>query len=975
MEKFHKTVGDAEALKARLVERFSVLNTASGADPGVNPVRQLALELTQSLESGDSFFSSMEDLLQLISAQSLERRARNLRDYIGDVDPSANLGALKVLFDGLTKKRNGKPVPFEEFKQIVENPVFGIVLTAHPTFGLRRDLRRAMCELAAGETAGGAPLDDEACEERISLARALEHGPDRPVTLDMEHDQAEEAISAIQKSLSTAVTSLINSAAQAYPDEWRQLRPRLLTVASWVGYDIDGRTDIGWMSMMRKRVQVRREQLSRYLTELRAIAESTPVEDPAFDHVAAAQRVLEAALSSAEREAPLFDIDSDDTESLKKMAKQLQQGGKQRITSPRRIEEHLENAVNEARNVTLAKRLLALRASIATFGFGTAHVHVRLNALQLHNAIARAIGMEGAPEDPGSRRRYMASLTEEMETLKPVAINWGSLMTERTTARRLFMVVRQILHYADDETPVRFLIAESDTSFTVLAAIYFARLFGVENRIDISPLFETPVAMERGSDIIAELLDNPHYRTYIEGRGRLCIQTGFSDAGRYLGQPAASLAVERLHIKLAKLLETRGIKNVEVVIFDTHGESIGRGAHPSSLSHRFSHLASPASRASYRQAGIPLKQEISFQGGDGYCFFATPRLAFATIRQILAHALTPPPLKVTDPFYSDPDHTLEFFLTITRFHEMLMEDPDYGALVGAFGVNMIPPMGSRNVKRQHEVSRGIDRTHPSQIRAIPHNAILHQIGWLANTVGGVGTAIERNRAWFTDICPKSDRMKQIIKMVSHAAGLGSIEVMLAYSRLFAPNYWLSLAVAEAPSSSRDRLRSLAQFLDDHRQHERMSRIARLLIQDYIDFQEGVGALEDKADEVTAKHEEEKIQDIILLHAIRISAIQQLFLLAARIPRFSNRMDFTREDAVQHILMLDVPDTVHELRRVFPAEPDMFDASDFGEPATYDHDGTQGYAVEHERIFNPMEQYFSLIQRVSTAIAYNVGAHG
>lgn len=975
MEEFKKTIGDAEGLKNRLIDRYAVISNASGADPGVNAVRQLALELTQALESGDAFFENLDELLQLISAQSLERRAKVLRKYIGDVDPSANLGALKVLFEGLTKKRNGKAVPFEEFRRIVENPVFGIVLTAHPTFGLRRDLRRAMCELAAGETAGGAPLDDEACEERLALARALEHEPDKPVTLDMEHEQAEEAIAAIQKSLSVAVTSMINTAAQAYPDEWRQLRPRLLTVASWVGYDIDGRTDIGWMSMMRKKVKVRKVQLSRYLAELRAIAESTPDEDPAFEHVAAAQRILESALSSAEREAPLFDADSDDIEALKKLAKELQKGGMQRIISPRRIEEHLEKAVQEARNVTLAKRLLGLRSSIATFGFGTAHVHVRLNALQLHNAIARAIGMEGAPEDPGSRRRYMASLTQDLDTLKPVAINWGSLMSEQTTARRLFMVVRQILHYTDDETPVRFLIAESDTSFTVLAAIYFARMFGVEDRIDISPLFETPVAMERGSDIIADLLDNAHYRKYIEGRARLCIQTGFSDAGRYLGQPAASLAVERLHIKLAKLLEHRGIKGIEVVIFDTHGESIGRGAHPISLSHRFSHLASPASRSTYHQAGIPLKQEISFQGGDGYCFFATPRLAFATIRQILAHALTPPPAKVKDPFYSEPDHTLEFFLTITKFHEMLMDDPDYGALVGSFGVNMIPRMGSRAVKRQHDVTRGIDRTHPSQIRAIPHNAILHQVGWLANTVGGVGAAIQRNQAWFTETCPKSDRMKQIISMVSHAAALGSIDVMLAYSRLFAPNYWLSLAVAEPPSSSRDRLRSLAQFLDDHRQHERMSRIARLLIQDYIDFQEGVAALEENAQEVTGKISEDTTRDLILLHAIRLSAIQQLFLLAARIPRFASRVDFTREDAVQRILMLDVPETVSELRRVFPAEPDTFDTEDFGEPATYDHDGTQGYAVEHERIFDPMERYFALIQRVSTAIAYNVGAHG
>ena len=101
------------------------------------------------------------------------------------------------------------------------------------------------------------------------------------------------------------------------------------------------------------------------------------------------------------------------------------------------------------------------------------------------------------------------------------------------------MTVTQMLKHLDGSEPIRFLIAECETPFTLLTALYFARLFGVEDRIDISPLFETRTALERGAEIIAGALAVPAYRDYLRGRGRICIQTGFSDAGRYMGQTAA----------------------------------------------------------------------------------------------------------------------------------------------------------------------------------------------------------------------------------------------------------------------------------------------------------------------------------------------------------------------------------------------------------------------------------------------------
>ena len=76
------------------------------------------------------------------------------------------------------------------------------------------------------------------------------------------------------------------------------------------------------------------------------------------------------------------------------------------------------------------------------------------------------------------------------------------------------------------------------------------------------------------------------YRDYLRRRGRLCIQTGFSDAGRYMGQTAAAVAIERIRLNLVRTLEAHGLADLELVIFDTHGESIGRGAHPGGFQDR-----------------------------------------------------------------------------------------------------------------------------------------------------------------------------------------------------------------------------------------------------------------------------------------------------------------------------------------------------------------------------------------------------
>ena len=56
---------------------------------------------------------------------------------------------------------------------------------------------------------------------------------------------------------------MLDVARELYPSEWQTLVPRLVSLASWVGYDHDGRSDIGWADTLRMRLKSKHAQLVR----------------------------------------------------------------------------------------------------------------------------------------------------------------------------------------------------------------------------------------------------------------------------------------------------------------------------------------------------------------------------------------------------------------------------------------------------------------------------------------------------------------------------------------------------------------------------------------------------------------------------------------------------------------------------------------------------------------------------------------
>jgi phosphoenolpyruvate carboxylase len=980
---------DAGRAEGELRDLMGELAKLRERNPFGNTVKLLALELGKKLDAEKLELGSIEDLIQHISAEAFAHRAERISRYLGEHDQKKNEQRLRQVFRqaaGIDAKGKKPAKSFAQYQALLERELFGIVITAHPTFSQAKPMMQALAELAIDRDADGRKLPAKERNRLLAQARWVEHRPAEKLDLTYEHELSLLAIENIHKALRRAYEIAFEVAAELYPEDWQKLSPRLLTIASWVGYDLDGRSDIRWSDTLLKRLKVQVLQLERYLAtveELRAIYRQNRGNVDLIHLMDLIESRLALAINEARDEMDVFSGGAKDQESwvdeVKRIAKRMHSGRDLRLIESAQLLELVERAIaltNEkgTEHAAALRKLLILRCEIANHGLGLAHTHVRLNSVQIHNAIRNLIGMEAAPDDPAHKRSYMASVARLAAEVKPVKINFASILAERTSAKRLFMLVAQMLKYIDATTPVRFLIAECETSLTLMAALYFAKLFGVDHKVDISPLFETTKAFERGIRVSDECLQNPTFAAYVRKRGRLSIQTGFSDAGRALGQTVAAISVEWLRLKLGELLKDRGFTDIELVVFDTHGESIGRGGHPEDFRARLEYVASPVSRHQFAANGVRCKEEASFQGGDGYMYFISPDMALASVTRILEYMLElPSSTTEADVAYkAEEDYIKETFITVRRFNERVMDDPAYATLLDTFGGNLLFVSGSRPVRRQQDgLEQRVNLVHPTQMRAIPHNGILQQMALLANTVGGIGEAITRDPERFQRVYKASPRLRRLLGMVEWALEFTDLEALKSYIDLYDPGQWLSRAAQVKDPDEAHGLRAVAEHLELENVYNRLAKIYRVFQRDMMDLRDGLALVGLPKQKIPA----EVRANLRVLHGIRIALIMRIFTLAIHVPDFSQQHNITREQLLTKIFHLEIDDAMRKLATIFPKVEETKFEGDFGEVATYVGDWTQTYEREHARIFQPIAGLYTLILRISSGVTHTIGAMG
>lgn len=920
---------------AQLRERLGVLHQRTVESPLFNPVFQLSLELSRELEAGSLRLADAASLTAELECESLLDRANRLIGLLAPMDIAHNRTAFRSLADAADG--------FDAFVQRWSQPLFHVVFTAHPTFLLTPAQSDAVAAAAS--------------REAVSEAVVCTMETQRPaITLDFEHAEAMAALARAQDARDALNAILFETAQDRWPSEWRNLRPEPYRFATWVGYDIDGRTDIGWATSIHYRLSEKAERLDRYAVALEALDAGHPILD----------RLRAAASHTRELEAA-FAGDLSDPAELSRVANRLTEDHPARLVSLAPVIAELENAASTADDLA-ARGLLVLCAAMRADGLGMGGIHFRVNASQLHNAIRRRI-------DPDNRldlasKTALLRIRALLDEVAPLRTNFAALAIENTTAVRQFVTMAQILHHIDADAPIRMLIAECEDPQTALAALYFARLFGIADKVDVSPLFETETAMEQGERIIDAMLSEPQFRDYVRGRGRVSIETGFSDAGRFVGQIPAALAIERLQGRLAQAMARHGLTEVAALIFNTHGESMGRGAHPAGIADRLTWPMSVWARQQFARVGIRTELEASFQGGDGYMFFRTPELALATLVRIAEHETAALPEDV-DPFYTETDVSLDFYRGIRGVQHGFMASQTYARSITAFGLGLLVETGSRKSRRQSDLAA--DRTMSlRQIRAIPHNAILQQLGYPVNLIAGVGTAAIEDLEGIAELIAGSQRGRQIMRMLRSADRLASIKSVAAYGELFNSAFWASRPYRGTERHLEAACLALAdQLTTDDRNSAFRTLTSRLRV-DAVKLHRLLQLIPDEARQ---DGREDLRRSLGALQALRLALMQFIFLRAVRIPAFSRANDISRDDVLQMVFSLRIDDALDQLRRAYPvASPSLADYA-VAEPADYPDLTGHSYAAIREELIDPIEEAYHLCLRISVAIANYFGGHG
>jgi phosphoenolpyruvate carboxylase len=901
-------------LQAELSQRLDADRLQSSSDPFTNPFLRFALDLSQRLERQDIGLPELEGLIQALTSAAFDGRVARLAAYIGPCDPAKIQSDLAQMFERLADLGD-----FEAYADAVGAAPFGLVLTGHPTFALRRDLSTILVELATGWDVQGRPLNDEDRATRLAVIAGTVHGPPQPLTLETEHLWSVDALMSATHALETIHRIALLVGRRRWPDLWTRLTPKLMTLATWVGFDQDGRTDVTWQVSFQKRLDLKRLALQRRSAGVATLLDGAV--GPWKSAVAEIADRLEVAQTTVSGQLQALAAVTHDATALPAFAKAMVDGRAVALVDGRDLEAAIAKALELAPNDMAREAILLLRAGLGAQGVSLARIHVRLNAGQLHNAVRRQVRLRTAPTDPANRRSYFAAIERLIAEAEPSRINFGDLVDEPTSARRLMMTIAQMAKFIDGSTQVRFLIAETEAGFTLLTALYFARLFGVEEIVEISPLFETEEAFERGEKVIEEALRSPQFRAHLQSHRRLAIEFGFSDSGRFIGQMAATFRIERLRLRLAILLEEQGLSDLEVVFFNTHGESIGRGGHPASLADRFRYAAPPRSRAEFAARKIRIKEEDAFQGGEGYLPILTPNAALATLSTALSTVLIPDPEAEHDLIYDDPNYAAEFFATIQQQFSSLVADPDYAALVGLFGTHLLQKAGSRPTQRQSGDGAAPRRLQSvSELRAIPNNGVLQQLGYLANSLFGVGAAAEKDVESYRAMHRGSARFHRALDMAQAAYQVSDLQVVRAYAATLEPALWLDRATV-------DRRIIWDRFARDVAERANLSdalaRVIRRLQSEDLSL-----------NRILAQDESDQRRRLLLLHGLRIGLIQRIATLAVQFPDFNPRGEITRAVLQERLMRLDVPGALEHLMAIFPKGGGQTAEADYGEPSDY-----------------------------------------
>lgn len=477
------------------------------------------------------------------------------------------------------------------------------VLTAHPTEATRRTILSQQGRIAhtllerdnKGEAERG-QLDRELEAEIELLWLTSELRRDRPRVMD----EVSTVQWYLEDRLMTAyarVTDRLQERFQAHFDK-PLVKPRPLSVGSWVGGDRDGNPFVTPEVTMATARQNAHGVVRQYIDSTRQLFKRLSLSNsirPVPEELRESIRQDAQLLPSVQETHGRLERDEPIRLKLQFIRARLEQtrdllvarhfARPENYPAAYQSADELEadlllilDAVQAARAGYAERELLApLLERVRLHGFGGYRLDLREDA-DVHRAALDDIAAQiGTP--PFSREAMHAELMGR----RPLTNEHTPVSEETRKVLRVFQTMAAIQAEASASTAQTYIISMAKGADDVLRVLLLAReaelidLSGESPRssIDVVPLFETGEDLVNAASVLTELFADPVYRKQLKARGmRQEVMLGYSDSAKDAGLLPASWALYRAQEELTEVCQRA---DVALTLFHGRGGTVGRG--------------------------------------------------------------------------------------------------------------------------------------------------------------------------------------------------------------------------------------------------------------------------------------------------------------------------------------------------------------------------------------------------------------
>lgn len=520
---------------------------------------------------------AFSNYFQLINIAEDQQRIRVLRSREAR-------GALGESIDSALRQLAESGFTADEMRALLQRLRVRLVMTAHPSEAKRKEvmikLRHIAQMIARTGSAEMLPRERRALEIAVSeeieeLWQTRPTRASRPTVIDEVDFGVYFITSSIMDVVLDLYGDMMMSLEQYYPGEDWSVLPPLVQYSSWIGGDRDGNPNVTADVTLETIQTLRNAARELYLNEIAFLRDHLT---HSLDEIGVSQALLQRieGMQFPDRAA-----DEVYRQFIGQIWDKLKADGYARSAELLADLEVIDESLRSNKGEFVARgSLWRLIMKVRLFGLYLVPLDIREDA-RLHRAaldeLFRVYGQYDS-FDKLPEEEKQAILTDEIRNPRPF-FPVEPHFSEATN--RIISTWRMIAkaHRRYGTRVINSVIASmSTTPSDTLTMLLLAREVGIENDVDLVPLFETIDDLKAAPAVMEALFTNPEYRRHLEARGmRQQVMLGYSDSNKDGGYLASNW---NLYVAQQALAEACAKHNVNLELFHGRGGSIGRGGGP-----------------------------------------------------------------------------------------------------------------------------------------------------------------------------------------------------------------------------------------------------------------------------------------------------------------------------------------------------------------------------------------------------------